>query len=385
MADFVIFGAGKIARGFIAHLLFLSDYTFAFVEANDEMVSMLNRRGSYTVHVYGAPEKNTTIKGYKALSIRDTAGIRAAMKNAKAVFTAVGGKNLAAVAPVLADALRSVHPNAINVITCENWKQPAELLKNEVARLAPDAAAGFAEAVVMRSAIEPSAELLSLDPLTVCVQDYWHLPVDADRLAVPLPDIAGVEPIKDFSGFLERKFYTYNAANGTASYLGAMFGHTLIADAAHDERVVEVLQSVYRETGEALSKRHGIPLDEQMAFAETSFQKLRDRAIIDTIERNARDPIRKLGPDDRLVGPARMVSSCEVKPAGLASAIAAAAHYTNDDDPSAAALRQMREQSGVAGILREICRIEPNEPLFNLVMQKEQEMRKRGWIKLKSQ
>jgi mannitol-1-phosphate 5-dehydrogenase len=380
MADFLIFGAGKIARGFIAHLLFLSGYTFAFVEADEALVYKLNSRGSYHVHVYGAPEKDAVISGYRAVSVNDSETIRAEISGAKAVFTSVGGKNLLAIAPMLADALQSIHPNIINVITCENWKQPSEILKKEVARCAPDVTAGFAESVIMRSAIEPTAEILANDPLAVCVSDYWHLPVDAGKLSVPLPEIKSVEPIENFSGFLQRKFYTYNAANGTASYLGALLGHTFIADAARDVRIIEVLRQVYRETGEALSKWHGIPMEDQMAFAGTSFDKLRDRAIIDTTERNARDPMRKLGCDDRLVGPAKMVLSYGITPDGLATAIAAAAYYQNEADPSAVELLNIRERDGLAGVLREVCKLEPDEPLYKLILEKEQEMRKKKWI-----
>ena len=34
MAEYIILGAGKIARGFIAHLLFLAGRGFAFVKAD---------------------------------------------------------------------------------------------------------------------------------------------------------------------------------------------------------------------------------------------------------------------------------------------------------------------------------------------------------------
>ena len=40
----VIFGAGKIARGFIAHLLSLSDIDFVFVEKVDALVYLINER-----------------------------------------------------------------------------------------------------------------------------------------------------------------------------------------------------------------------------------------------------------------------------------------------------------------------------------------------------
>ena len=76
---------------------------------------------------------------------------------------------------------------------------------------------------------------------------------------------------------------------------------------------------MYGETAAALSRKHGYPLDEQLEFAQGSKRKPQDYRIVDYIERNARDPMRKLGPDDRLVGSARMVESYGVAPENLPS------------------------------------------------------------------
>ena len=90
----VIFGAGKIARGFIGHLLYLSDIPFVFVERSEALVNQINERGSYTVNILGAPDKNCVVKGVRALSYSRTDEIACEIARADAVFNAVGGKNL---------------------------------------------------------------------------------------------------------------------------------------------------------------------------------------------------------------------------------------------------------------------------------------------------
>ncbi|MCL2813286.1 MAG: hypothetical protein FWD23_01670 [Oscillospiraceae bacterium] len=381
MAECMIFGAGKISRGFIGQLLFLSGRDFAFIEESSELTELMNARGEYTVNVFGAPEKNSVVRGWRAIWACDKQKINAEARDARVIFTAVGGKNLPAIIPALADALKSAAPGIVNVITCENWKQPAGILKNGVSFIAPEIKAGFAEAVVMRSAVEPGADMLACDPLCVCVQDYWRLPLDAGGLAAPLPEIAGVEPIHNFAGYLERKFYTYNAANGTVSYLGAALGHKYISDAARDIRIADILNKVYDETGRALCAKYGIPSEEQMAFAETSRSKLCDRIIVDTTERNARDPIRKLGPDDRLVGSAKLALNYGIIPNGLAAAVAAAIYYEGaSDDSSADELRVLRENEGAQGVLRKICGLSEDDPLYDLVLKKIDELRDKKWI-----
>lgn len=372
----VIFGAGKIARGFIGHLLYLSGIPFTFVEKADTLVKLINERGEYTVNILGSPEKNCVVKGARALNFDQAEEIADAIANADAVFNAVGGKNLDAIVP---HYIRGIGKKAkiggtLNFITCENWKQPADILRRGIeAGIAEDAReyfsenVGITEAVIMRSAIESPAELLAIDPLIVNVQDFWELPLDASRVKGTLPDIIGLKPIEAFTGFLERKFYTYNAANGTTSFVGALLGYEKIADAAHDARILEILEGVYQETARALSIKHNFPLDEQLAFTLTSKRKLQDYTIVDFIERNARDPMRKLGPDDRLVGSARLVESCGIEPKNLAIAIAAAIYYTNDADESALELRRMRSEEGVDAVLTKVCKLDPNGSLAKLV------------------
>ena len=385
----VIFGAGKIARGFIGHLLYLSNIDFTFVEKFEGLCDLINERGSYYVNILGNPEESCTVSGAKALRFTDIEKIAETMANADAVFTAVGGKNLLEIAPILAEGIKAKAKKGgrLNIVTCENWKLPATVLKSGIEPLLSESElafykenVGITEAVIMRSAIEAGKDQLEKDPLVVNVQNFWELPIDASRLAGSLPEIKGLKLIEEFTGFLERKFYTYNAANGTTSFLGALLGHERIADAAHDERILEVLEGVYSETARALSKKHKFPLDEQLAFTLTSKAKLQDYTIVDFIERNARDPIRKLGPDDRLVGSARLVLEYGIMPENLCIAIAAAIFYCNDGDEFAVKLKEIREKEGIDAVLRDVCKLDPCGTIGMLVKEKIDLLKKRGWI-----
>ena len=386
----VIFGAGKIARGFIAHLLSLSEIDFVFVEKADALADLINEREQYTINILGAPEKNYVVKNAKALKFSQEKEITEAIAEADVVFDAVGGKNLQEIVPFYIKGIekKAEKGGYLNFVTCENWKEPARILKEGVeAGIAPEAReyldnyVGFTESVIMRSGIEAPKELLKKDPLIVNVQNYWHLPVDAARVKGSLPDIKYMEHLTGFAGFLERKFYTYNAANGTTSFVGALLGYKVLAEAAHDERILKLLDGVYQETGKALSMKHGISLEEQMAFAKTSLNKLQDYTIVDSIERNARDPQRKLGKDDRLVGSARMVLSCGIRPENLCTAIACAIYYRNPEDSSAVALEKVVKEEGIDAVLEKICGIEPEGELGILIKEKIKKIKEWGWLK----
>lgn len=192
----VILGAGKIARGFIGHLLYLSEIPFIFIEKSDALTELLNRRGQYTVNILGNSGKNCVVKGAKAVCLQDEEQAVKTITEADAVFTAVGGKNLEALVPCLTKAIeeKAKKGGSLNIVTCENWKLPADILRNGIEeRISDDARAylekqvGITEAVIMRSAIESDPELLKKDPLIVNVQDFWELPVDASRIVGELP------------------------------------------------------------------------------------------------------------------------------------------------------------------------------------------------------
>ncbi len=385
----VIFGAGKIARGFIGHLLYLSEIPFTFVERAQSLVNLLNERGKYTVNILGHSEKNCEVGGVHALSFAQEEEAVQAIAEADTVFTAVGGKNLPSLIPILRKGIerKAEKGGNLNIVTCENWKQPALLLKTGIGESLKEHAkkyfaeqVGVTEAVIMRSAIEPDEELLKRDPLIVNVQDFWELPVDASRIVGELPAIQGLKLIPEFTGFLERKFYTYNAANGTVSYLGALLGHEKLADAAHDERIVKILEGVYQETAQALSEKHHFPLEEQLAFTLTSKRKLQDYTIVDFIERNARDPLRKLGKDDRLVGSARLVEEYGIEPHNLCIGIAAAIYYENDGDQFARELRRIRREEGIDAVINNVCGLEPEGHLGLLIKSKIELLKEWGWI-----
>jgi len=385
----VIFGAGKIARGFIGHLLYLSNIDFVFVEKVDSLVDLINERKEYSVNILGNAEENCVVKNAKALKFSQKEEIAKAIAESDAVFNAVGGKNLGEIVPFLTAGIeeKAKCGGTLNIVTCENWKKPADILRDGISEMISDEAreffeknVGVTESVIMRSAIESDAELLKKDPLVVNVQNFWELPVDASRIVGNLPDIKGLKLVAEFTGFLERKFYTYNAANGTTSFVGALFGYEKIADAAHDERILEILDGVYKETATALSIKHGISFEDQWAFTRTSLKKLQDYTIVDFIERNARDPIRKLGPDDRLVGSARLVESCGLVPENLCLAIAAAIHYFNETDEFAVTLAQMRKEKGVDYILENVCMVDPNGMIGKLVKEKIALLKKEGYI-----
>lgn len=378
----IIYGAGKISRGFISQLLYLAGWEIVYVDLNEELLTRLRASGRFTVHVMGAEQKNTVIEGFRCLNLKDVEAIARELQDADLVFTSVGGKNLVSLGETIAASLsdcyrRDERKKALNIITCENWKEPARVLSESIASHLSEeyrpffrANTGVAQAVVMRSAVDPTPEMLQQDPLIVPVQDFWELPVDAANILDPRPELQGLIYQDNFAGFLERKIYTYNTGNATIAYLGYLRKLYSLADAANDAFIVSVLDRVYASTNQALSRRHGCSLQEQAAFSEQAKRKYQDHAIIDDVRRHAADPLRKLGPDDRLIGAAKLVSRYDLPLDGIATSIAAALFYDNPEDPLALKLKAMRESEGINHILKFVCQIETDGSLASAIREK---------------
>ena len=196
MKKAVIFGSGKIARGFIAQLLYRSGYHITFAEINKELVQKLNEAGRYYVNVMGHEEESEWISQYHCLSLDEIQGIADALSEADIAFTSVGGKNLLSLSAVIADAFQMAEkkqPGHVwNIVTCENWKNPALQLQSAIMQRleGTDAAKSFeehvgvTEAVIMRSGVEAAPAVLAIDENAVSVTDFWELPVHRDKYKI---------------------------------------------------------------------------------------------------------------------------------------------------------------------------------------------------------
>ena len=390
----VIFGAGKIARGFLGQLLFRGGYELNFVECNASYARLLDRAGRYWVNVMGNPAESEWINGYRCFDYDRVEEIADALVDADVVFTSVVGSNLPELGKFIAKLLSIRDYTCITkqrtIICCENWKNPSAELKEIILNSLPTAGKredflrlfGTTDAVVMRSAVEPTEEIKQIDPLAVSVHNFWELPVNSNGMKGNAPIFPGVRYLDNFNGFLQQKVYTFNGGNATIAYLGSLKGYKKLSDAANDPEIVEMLREVYSEINPAICSALKVTEENQTHFMEAAIRKYQDRAVEDFTERHARDPLRKIGPDDRITGVARMIEQQNIRPVHVARTLAAALLYTSSNtlDPSAAKLEELRTKFGIDYILQTICNIDPNEDLARLVHLGVQELKQRGWI-----
>ena len=388
----IVMGAGRIGRGFVTELLTANHVNITFFDATDAMVEELNKQGQYEIHVLGAESKNTIVKNVKAYSTKDTDKLAECWADADFIFTACGGKNMKAVGATLAEAFKKViaagKVHTSNIVTCENWIDPATDLKNGILEnLTEDEKkvfeenTGVSESVVMCTGTGAPDPSKLVNPMDTWVQDLRYLPVDKDLIRGELPTLEYIEFVPEFGNLLKQKIYTNNTSVATVAYLGRLKGLTYVAESANDPEIEPILDGVYAEINEALVKGMGINEESQLAFSKRAKAKYTDRAIIDILTRIARDPIRKLGPEDRFIGPISIALKVGVNPKNIALGCAAAIYYENPEDEVAVELVKIRKEKGVDYILENICKQDLNGPVVKCIKEAIAELKQKGWIK----
>lgn len=102
---------------------------------------------------------------------------------------------------------------------------------------------------------------------------------------------------------------------------------------------------------------------------------------LDKVIRHAKDPIRKLGPQDRLVAPCRMALKHGIYPKTLIDTIAKALYFDEPTDESAMKLKEMRQIHGIEYVLQNVCEMDKDEPLYAEVLKSVEELKEQGMVK----
>ena len=387
----VQFGAGNIGRGFLGQLYFESGYETAFVDVVPEIVEGLRQRRAYPLRIVGETSRTIMLGNVTALLGSDTEAVGEALAEADLAATAVGVNVLARVAPAIAHGIATrfegAVPRPLNIIVCENMIDAGPFLREEVRKHLPshlhdalDAQVGFVEASIGRMAPRMTDAMRSEDPLLVCVEEYCELPVDANGFRGPIPPLKHMTPRTNFRAYVERKLFVHNAGHATTAYLGYLRRHEYIWQAISDDSIRAAADAAMGETCAGLAAKHGLSRKDLEAHWQDLIRRFKNKALGDQVVRVASDPVRKLGPRDRLIGAALMCLENGIEPKHVAFAAAAAIRYDYAGDPAAGKLQALLREHGMRGVLTQVCQIPPDSRLAELVRQGAQRLLEEGWI-----
>lgn len=347
MSKITVIGAGKTGRGFIGRLLAENNTAFSFVDKDAELVSKLAEDKKFEVSYFGNVREKTTVSDFNITTWED-----ADFSDTELIFVSVCGGNLKDVG---AELKKRLNPEKkYYIITCENYSNPAGVLKEAIGM----ENIAVSEATVFCTTIENSG-------LNISSENYPYLQCNADLLEGYVPEVSSVKPVENFGNFLTRKLFTYNAASCVIAYLGWLLGYSDYGEAANDERILKLLDKNYEVTNRVLCKEFGYDEDDQKEFAQLSKNKFTDKTIVDTVARNAREPQRKLGKSERIVGPMLVINKYGEDTSVLSMTAAAMLMYENDGED---AWDEIRNNNTPGEILEKICEIQKGSDLYNEIL-----------------
>ena len=324
----VIFGAGKVGRGFLAQLLSRAGWSFSLVDTHLESINALRQNGGWSTFNLSTEET----EWIQAEGVFHTSeNLEPILARADLILTSMGATHLLNWAEEIRVPLcKRLEDGMLDLILAENHPRPAFAVREALMQNSTEKQSkliveqlGIAQAQVLRSCIEP---LDTQHPLTVQIQDHWTLPLDGDVLKTDFT-IQGFKKMPDFERELTRKLFTYNCVNAMVCYLGYLAGYEWLADAANDARISAISLQAGQESSAALVKAYGFEQKEQTEWCERALAKYQDQTIRDPIERNARDPVRKLGRFERLLGPIHLCQEYDLPHESLLIGVAAALQY----------------------------------------------------------
>jgi mannitol-1-phosphate 5-dehydrogenase len=366
---FVGFGFGAIQAGLFLYEAFRSGGFARLVvgEVAPDAVDALRRNaGCYAVNVAHADRVEAACVGPVQIenpaAPQDLARLVDAVAEAEEISTAVpnvrfySGPGPGSIHRILAQGLRKKAaaggPRAV-VYAAENHNHAAEILEAAVFAEIPATEKSpvrervcFLNTVIgkMSGVIADAGEIQVLELATVTPDSSRAFLVEAfNRILISqvcFPQAAG-EPRfhrgiaaftekEDLLPFEEAKLYGHNATHALAAYLGSLCGLSCIADLRQKPDLLAFIRAAFlEESGEALIRKHAgkdrlFTPDGYREYADDLLERMTNPHLQDTVERVGRDPHRKLGWDDRLVGTMRVALQQNVAPRRYALGAAAA-------------------------------------------------------------
>src|SRR5688572_10438688 len=364
--SFVVFGFGPIGAGLFLYEARRSN-GFSRLVAADVLQNVVDAvreaGGAFRVNIAHANRVEAMQVGpvemENPLEERDRERLIAAVAGASEIATAVPSTRFytsggdAGIHRILARGLAMRREGPAIVYAAENQNRAASALEEAVLAEVPaadrdrvrdrtrfvDTVIGKMSAVIADPDAIGDAGLATItprDPRAFLVESFNRILVSSRRFPRLPPGteihsgFPTFEEKADLEPFEEAKLYGHNATHALAAYLASLRGLARIEEIRGVPGAVGFIHAAFlEESGAALVRKWtGVdPLftaEGMLAHVDDLIERMLNPYLGDLVERIARDPARKLGWSDRLIGAMRLALSRDIVPARFAIGAAAA-------------------------------------------------------------
>ncbi len=360
--EVAVFGAGNIGRGLLGWLFGRAGWKVVFVDISPALVDRLNSEGSYRVIEVGSTGRTTSVvRSVSAVNAADTEKAVAATASADLVCTAVGAGVLHLVAPTIADALSRAGNRIGNVLACENANPNTALLRRHIETRTGNltGSVGFPETLVDRVVPGGVGQRLSVE-----VEPRFEFKIAKEEWMGDHPGVGGFELVDNLPIHRLRKLWLVNGLHAASAFLGLQAGHETVAQSVGDPSIRALLEEIAGTMSTVLATEvEEWTTEELLEYGHSNLDRFAGADLVDPLRRVARNPLLKLGPDERLVGPARMAARRGLPGEALRDAIAAGLAMTDDRVPGVEELRDAIASGGWQSVVG----LDENEPLAGML------------------
>ncbi|MGE0132310.1 MAG: 2-dehydropantoate 2-reductase N-terminal domain-containing protein [Blastocatellales bacterium] len=369
----IIIGAGRVGLGALGAALAMQGHEVVFAARRAEIVNSINLHG-YDVMTKGASEARIEVRGVRAVTMPGEDFARE-VAQADQIYTSVRPDNLPEISATLAEAIlsriKSGVKRPLDVFCCENLKNAGSQLERLIFTNLPFQFAqqvqdyvGFNAAISDRIVSSQEQDetgriVITADATGDVLFDTLQIKADFDIL----PPFKGLD---NFPACIEEKLYILNCGHAVCAYLGYKRGYKYIHEAMADENVNRTVVGAMLEAQRALQCKYGRTLH-YGSLINDILASFSNSALMDTVARVGRDPVRKLQSDDRLIGPAKLAYRYGIETTYLIQGCAAALSFAEQDDPQAAELQKLVKERGVEYSLDFVSQLRPWNPISKLI------------------
>ncbi|CAL4325924.1 Mannitol-1-phosphate 5-dehydrogenase [Buchnera aphidicola (Protaphis terricola)] len=372
----VHFGSGNIGRGFIAKILLKSGFDFTFVDVNKKIIDSLNYHKEYNIKLVGYNfEKIINIKNFHAIYI-DHPNILNVISNSNLITTAIGVNSLNKITSILIEGiklkikLKSKIP--LNIIACENKIKASSYLKEIILKHFPlkyheyfNQYIGFVDCSI--DTIIPSMISFEKNNLSLIAENFQEWIVDKRQFKGIIPNITNMTISNNLRVFIDRKFLTLNTGHAIAAYLGAIKKYKTIYESIKDNEIEDIVKNSMKESGLTLIKKYRLNKKNHFFYIDKILTRFKNPFLLDKVKRIARNPLQKLGKNERLITPLLLTKKYNLLNSNLIKGIAAALHYKNKDDLESIKMSNLIKKLGIKFILNKISNLELNSKEIDLI------------------
>ena len=338
------------------------------MDVNVALIDAINAAESYTVREVGEHPAEQRVTGFDAInSASDPDAAVAAVASADIVTCAVGPNAMRFIAPVIRAGLQLRDaPAPLTVMAVENAIGASDTLRDLVAADGGDTAldrAVFANTAVDR--IVPGQDDSGID---VVVEDFFEWAIDRAPFAGAEPSIPDAHFVDDLQPYIERKLFTVNTGHATTAYFGYRAGVETIAEALAVPEIRQAVEGALAETSRLVVAKFGVDPDGHALYVARALQRFENPALPDTCVRIGRQPLRKLGREDRFVRPAAALAEAGESTPALVAAYRAALDFDAADDEQAIELQENLRELSAEAFVTHVSGIEDGHPLFDALV-----------------